>query len=67
MPAVGGVPTAVTGGDDYEIRLWNVVTGELIAAMAGHTDNVLAVACGHIDNSAIAISVGGGDRHGSGT
>jgi WD40 repeat protein len=59
---VGGIPVAVTGGDDYDLRLWNAATGELLASMAGHSEGIRAIACGHMSGSAVAISVALGDR-----
>ncbi|MCI0389092.1 MAG: WD40 repeat domain-containing protein, partial [Acidobacteria bacterium] len=34
----------VTGGDDRVVRVWDVVTGQQLMSLSGHTDNILSVA-----------------------
>ncbi len=35
---------AVSGGDDDELRLWDIATGKQVRALTGHTDQVWSVA-----------------------
>jgi WD40 repeat protein len=60
----------ITGGQSHDISVWDAVTGERIATLKGHTDDVIAVrysangryiASGGIDNSLILWDAISGD------
>lgn len=56
---LGGVPVAVTAGDDHTVRVWDLGRGLEMAALRGHDRAVQAVACSVVDGVPVAVSVGG--------
>ncbi len=52
-----GRPIAVTGSDDYTVRVWDLATGQPVGEpLTGHTDRVNAVAVGQLDGRPIAVT-----------
>ncbi|WP_283136711.1 hypothetical protein [Rhizohabitans arisaemae] len=61
MAVVEGCSVAVTGSDDFTVRVWDLTTGRPLGEpLTGHTDVVWAVATGVVDSRPVAVT-GGGD------
>jgi hypothetical protein len=51
-------PIAVTGCQDGVVRVWNLVTGRQVAAMHGHSGDVLDVAPWRVGSDEVVVSCG---------
>ncbi|WP_051392808.1 Hsp70 family protein [Glycomyces arizonensis] len=58
-----GVPVAVTGGEDYLIRVWNLETGKLIDEYRGHQQPVSDIAITADGDRPVVISTDGYEEH----
>jgi WD40 repeat protein len=59
--SINGDGTLVAAGfDDYNVRVWRVGDGELIATFAGHNNHVAQIAFGPLDKSSSLASVASG-------
>jgi WD40 repeat protein len=51
-----GRPVAVTGSDDFTVRVWDLATGQPGPTLIGHSDTVAAVACTLLDGRPVAVT-----------